>query len=443
MLKLTSLVILLSVCSAVSAQSLERRAFLGVQVASLSEEQNQLAGHGVSIVRVFDNSTASRFGLEPQQIIVSANGKELVQPGDLPIALRGLKSGAEVEFRLLIDGEPVNRRLVLQQFPAEQVAGATVRYGSIDAGNGLQRTILTLPDDFENPPVVYVLPGFGCASMDMALNPDESITTLLEVLSRNNYATFRVEKSGLGDSEGTPCRETGFISETAGYLQGLHELSSLPEIDSSRIYLLGISLGGVWAPMLASHSDIAGIISFSTIAKTWPEYMYDNWRRQWELAGKPFARIDADLKLAGTFWDKLLTEDLAPREIFQRYPRLESLSGPLAYDSDNAGILSRHYSFVKELANTNIASYWEQVDAPVLLLWGRGDYVATEEDQRLVLRMLRSRGIDSELEVVDSDHFWREARDFETAYASLRNGNRAPLQEDVFRMIIDWLDRFG
>ena len=46
------------------AQTLERRAFLGVQVSTLNEEQSQLTEQGLSIVRVFDNSTASRFGLE-------------------------------------------------------------------------------------------------------------------------------------------------------------------------------------------------------------------------------------------------------------------------------------------------------------------------------------------------------------------------------------------
>ena len=435
------LVVFLLICTSVYGQPLERRAFLGVQVAPLPAEQKQQTGYGVNIVRVFDNSTASRFSLKPQQIILRANGAQLNEPGDLPAALRGLKSGAQVEFQLLVDSEHVTRELVLQEFPAEQVAGATLRYGSIATSSGLQRSILTLPDGGENPPVVYILPGFGCASMDMALNPDESITTLLDVLTRNGYATYRVEKSGLGDSEGASCFETGFLSETAGYLQGLRELTSITDIDSSRIYLLGISLGGVWAPMLASEIEVAGIISFSTIAKTWPEYMYDNWRRQWELAGKPFAAIDADLKLAGTLWDKLLNEDLAPGEIFQRYPELESLRGPLAYNEDNENILSRHHSFVKELANTNIASYWEQVYVPTLLLWGQGDYVATEEDQRLILRLLESKGVDSELVVIESDHFWREAADFRTAYDNMRQGIIVPLQPTVYQVVTDWLER--
>ena len=414
-----------------------------MQVAPLTETQRQQTDHGVNIARVFDDSTASRYDLAPQQIILRANGAELNQPGDLPAALRGLKSGAQVEFQLLVDGERVVRQLELQEFPAEQVAGATLRYGSVSTVNGLQRTILTLPEGIENPPVVYILPGFGCATMDLALNPDDSITALLDVLTRNRYATFRVEKSGLGDSEGVPCSETGFVSESAGYAQGLQELMAIPEVDKQKVFLLGISLGGVWAPILASEENVAGIISFSTISKTWPEYMYDNWRRQWELAGKTFTAIDSDLKLASTFWDKLLTENLEPGEIFDRYPQLSSLRAPLAYDPENSNILNRHYTFVKELANTNIASYWEQVNVPALLLWGRGDYVATEEDQRLIDRLLQSRGVNSELVVIDSDHFWRQAADFRTAWDNARQGVTAPLQSDVFDTIVEWLNRLG
>jgi pimeloyl-ACP methyl ester carboxylesterase len=346
-----------------------------------------------------------------------------------------------VRFELLVDGETVTRDLELQAFPEEQVAGARVIYDSIETVNGRQRTLLTLPDEAEQPPVVYILQGFGCASIDLALSQDQSLITLVDTLNSEGYATYRVEKTGLGDSEGRSCLEIGFDDETAGFAQGLQVLQQTEAVDTSRVYLLGISLGGVWAPMLAADTEVAGIMSFSTIAKTWPEYMYDNWRRQWELAGRSYGDIDRDLKLANLFWQQLITEGRSPSEIFSAYPETASLQTALAHDTSNENILSRHYTFVREFASTNIMSYWEAVDVPTLLLWGRGDYVASESDQQIIFRALQRRDVDVELRYLDTDHYWRIAADFLSSYRGLRDGERAPLQETVYENVVAWLTR--
>lgn len=431
--------LLLLLTGFVLAQPLERRAFLGVQVSALTEEQQQLTEVGVNIVRVFENSTASFYGLSAGQIILSANGEAVSTASDLPNALREFKSGAEVEFQFLQNGEPVTRSLVLQQFPPEEIANGAVHYSSIDTVNGRQRTILTLPNNIENPPVVYVLQGFGCAQIDLALSSDESFKRLVEVLNDNGYASFRVEKTGLGDSEGRNCSDIGFSDETSGFRDGLRSLVANNAIDKDKIFLLGISLGGIWAPILANEFDVAGIVSFSTITKTWPEYMYDNWRRQWELAGKSFAESDKHLKLANLFWQQFITEKKPPAEIFRAYPETEVLAPMLGYQAENTQMFGRHARFVRELAETNIMAEWEQVDVPTLVLWGRGDYIATEEDQRLIARQLQRNDVEVEIKYLDTDHYWRQASNFETSYKNLRENTPAPLQETVYQTIVEWL----
>ncbi len=422
---------------------LARRAYLGVQVGALTEAQQRFTDYGLNIVNVFPDSTASVYNLQQGEVILQANGRRLNTPSDLPEELAGLRSGASVEFLLLREGIEQRITASLQGFPRESYEAAAVHYSSVLTGTGQQRTILTIPDDQSRPPVVYILQGFDCSSVDMALNPNNSMALLVDQLNSAGFATYRVEKSGRGDSVGVPCSEIGFNAETAGFAAGLEALSNSSMIDSDRIYLLGISLGGIWAPVLAEQSQLAGIISFGTIAKTWPEYMYDNWRRQWSLAGKSLASVDRDLKLANQFWYQLIHQALSPQQIFQDFEHIAPLAPALGYAEEGQLLFGRHFSFVRELAQTNVMEYWEAVNVPTLVLWGRGDYVASEEDQQLIVDVLDANEVDVELQYLNTDHYWREASDFETAYRGLRSGQRAPISDEVYAAIIEWLTATG
>lgn len=422
---------------------LARRAFLGVRVSALTETQLEHADSGLNIVSVFPNSTASEYGFEPGQIILEANGQPLVAANDLPNALAGLRSGANVEFVLLSDEVEQTVDAQLRAFPAEQYDQASVLYHALGTVNGTQRSILTRPDGNSAAPVVYILQGFDCSSIDMALNSDSSMGKLVEHLNSMGFATYRVEKTGRGDSIGSSCLDVGFEAESQGFIAGLQQLKQLQGIDADRIYLLGISLGGIWAPMLAQQEQIAGIISFGTIAKTWQEYMSDNWRRQWNLAGKSASATDRDLKLANLFWYQLVEEELPPTQIFQQFPQTASLATAVGYEPGGELLFGRHYSFTRELAATNIMSYWESVTSPTLVLWGRGDYVASESDQLLIYNTLRKNEVDVDIRYLEVDHYWREAADFETSYRGLRVGDRAEISESVYTTILEWLEQTG
>ncbi len=86
------------------------------------------------------------------------------------------------------------------------------------------------------------------------------------------FVTMRVEKSGVGDSEGPPCASIGFKEEFEGYKAAFQALRSHPAVEKDRIYLLGISLGGVFAPLLAAETRVAGIIVYGTLDSAPPPY---------------------------------------------------------------------------------------------------------------------------------------------------------------------------
>jgi dienelactone hydrolase len=154
------------------------------------------------------------------------------------------------------------------------------------------------------------------------------MTGLLHTIGSQGFVTMRVEKSGVGDSEGPSCDTIGYSEELSGYQAALKSLQSNPSVDSRRIYLLGISLGGVFAPILGAETKVAGISVYGTLAGPPPDYpgRSDRFFRE-------FAQVD----VAGA-WSKVATRvqvlhgeyDVDPqtnRDAHERIARIVSDSG--------------------------------------------------------------------------------------------------------------------
>jgi dienelactone hydrolase len=94
----------------------------------------------------------------------------------------------------------------------------------------------------------------------------------MHTIGSKGFVTMRVEKSGIGDSQGPPCDSIGYKEELAGYQAALSSLRTNPSVDPGRIYLLGISLGGVFAPLLAAETMVAGISVYGASPASPPVY---------------------------------------------------------------------------------------------------------------------------------------------------------------------------
>jgi dienelactone hydrolase len=118
-------------------------------------------------------------------------------------------------------------------------------------------------------PAVLFLQGGGCSSIDVpgaAGSPGP--LGLIHAIASRGFVTMRVDKPGAGDSEGLPCAETSFREELAGYQTALRALQTDPAVDKNRLFLIGLSLGGFFAPLLARDVPVAGISAYGTIAFT-------------------------------------------------------------------------------------------------------------------------------------------------------------------------------
>src|SRR5260370_25236523 len=136
--------------------------------------------------------------------------------------------------------------------PRESYPNVDVIYDFVTAPRGERlRTIITKPHDAkEKLPVIFVAGWLSCDSVEAPAETKDAAGIVFQGLAQMpGLGLFRVDKQGVGDSEGN-CAENDFESELAGYRAAFHALKNYDFIDSDRIYILGISNGGGFGPLV-------------------------------------------------------------------------------------------------------------------------------------------------------------------------------------------------
>jgi dienelactone hydrolase len=251
---------LLAAAQSDDGDTLPRRAWLGVALATHA--------NGAAVTSVAAGSTADGAGIRPGDVITMAGEIAVRVPQDVIVAMARQDGGDAVALVFMRDGVETRRQVVLRSYPREEMPNVSFDYGSVHLDDASRlRTILSVPAGRKGPlPAVMLLQGGGCGSVDMPFAPDVGQHGLLRAVAAQGYVTMRVEKSGIGDSKGPPCDAIGYEQELAGYRAALRAVRQHPAVDPARIYLLGISLGGVFAPVLARDYPVRGIVMYGTIA---------------------------------------------------------------------------------------------------------------------------------------------------------------------------------
>src|SRR6266404_9944948 len=176
--------------------------------------------------------------------------------------------------------------------PRESYPNVDVIYDSPTAPDGKRlRTIITKPRNAKGKlPVIFVAGWLSCDSVEAPAGTKDASGLVFQGLARlPQFSLVRVDKQGVGDSEGV-CAETDFDSELGGYRAAFRALKHYEFIDSNRVFILGISNGGGFAPLVpesqAEQQQVRGYISVGGWAKTWFEHMLEIERRRFTLMGK-------------------------------------------------------------------------------------------------------------------------------------------------------------
>ncbi|PWT91912.1 MAG: hypothetical protein C5B55_07315, partial [Blastocatellia bacterium] len=282
------------------AQELRRSGFIGVAAVALTDEARtglRPGETGIVVQSVVDGGSAKESGIQANDIITQVNDHKITDVNDFVQTVKTLKAGDSATIHLRRQGELISKQLIVKARPFESAPDVDTLYKAVTVDGTLRRVILTVPKTAGRHPAVLYITGIGCFSQESA-NLQSNDAKLLYGLSRAGFVTMRVEKSGMGDSEGPPCQSPAIdlSIERRGYVTGLKALKNYPFVDSENVFLIGISIGGVQAPLVAQEVSVKGIVVINTVIKPFLEYLIDTRRRQNLLARVPYDEMEQRLR---------------------------------------------------------------------------------------------------------------------------------------------------
>lgn len=312
----------------------------------------------------------------------------------------------------------------------ETSADHTVQYGSIEVAGELQRVIVTVPKSKGPHPALLFVGGLGCYSLDFSgAGPHiESYKKIIEFMSKNGFVTMRVEKTGMGDSQGKPCAEQNFDRELAGYLAGLKALKNYSFVNADRVSIFGHSIGGVIAPLLLEQASVHTVIVMGSLAERWYDYDRTNTIRQLYLAGYTAEQVAQELQIRDYVAKEFYIGKKTPDQIKQVYP------AGAAYLEFPA-----HYTYMQQLADLDLNVSWKKSSAKVFMLLGKADFIGSQwpELQSFSKDINQTRAVKVQIEEVPAlDHFFRNANSWAESFYNVSLTGQPLVFQDEFLNVL-------
>jgi pimeloyl-ACP methyl ester carboxylesterase len=270
--------------------------------------------------------------------------------------------------------------------PREHFEHANVIYDWVSNSHGEKlRTFITRPATRNGKiPAIFFVGWLSCDSMEY---PDASTHDgfgifLRRLIDESGYVTVRMDKPGVGDSQGE-CAKADFQSEMEGWQAAFLSMSKYDFIDLDRVFVVGLSNGGGFSPLVAGVHPVRGFISCGSWGRTWYEHMLELERRRLEAEGKSASEVNTAMKSFSEFYILYLSKGMTPAQILAQHPEWKTLW----YDAPD-GQYGRPASFYQQLQALNLGKLWQETQAPVLVIRGSKDDVMSRADGEAIANIV-------------------------------------------------------
>ncbi len=284
---------------------------------------------------------------------------------------------------------PLPRR---NQASAEPLAGVETAIGELrTARNYRLRTFITRPAGTRHRlPAVYFVQWLSCDTVEIGRTEDGWTQMVRALVHDSGLVVMRLDKAGVGDSEGGPCSGLDYETELAQHRQALRSLYQNAWVDPDRVYVFGASMGANFAPLVAAGNPLRGIAVWGGGASSWFERQLGFERRALERAGTSGAAIDERMRLLSRFYSAMLLDRLTPAQIAARNPELGA-AWALVSGSDGSTQFGRSIAFHQQAQARRWAAAWEALDVPVLALFGEYDWYESPQSVELIGAIVNRR----------------------------------------------------
>lgn len=224
--------------------------------------------------------------------------------------------------------------------------------------------LLSVPHKVQKPPVAILVHGSGPNDKDETVGNTKIFRDLAVGLASNGIAVLRYDKrtrNYAGKMQGNANKLT-VREETIDDVITAIRLAKLDStLDSTRIFLIGHSLGGMLLPRIAAQSsNVKGIIMLAANARPMEDLILEQTRY---LLAKDTASEESKNIL-----DSLTTN----------VERIKSLDASNL--NDTIGILGIPISYWLDLKNYDQVKTASKLKLPMLILHGSRDYQVTDKD---------------------------------------------------------------
>ncbi len=268
----------------------------------------------------------------------------------------------------------------------EHFQNAEVLYGWAQDSRGERlRTFITRPNNATGKvPAIFFVGWLSCDSMEYpdADTKDGFGILLRRLIEQSGYATVRMDKPGVGESEGN-CGKADFTDELSGYQSAFDEMLKYDFIDPEKIFVIGLSNGGATSALVPRQHPVRGYIAASSWGRTWYEHMLDLERRRLTEEGKAPAEVNTAVKAFVEFYTLYLMKGMTPGQVITEHPEWKGLW----YDSRD-GQYGRPAAFYQQLQSLNLGEIWQKVNEPVLVIRGTGDNIMSRADSEAIARIV-------------------------------------------------------
>lgn len=389
MKKILLLVLVIAASTNAFTQHLNRKGGLGIGLyVNTPDSVVQRLNYKTGCVThtIYPNTTAAAIGLQANDIIIKANDKPIIQSIEIFAFAKTLRANENVSITVLRNGKELVLKGKVVEKPKEKSETADVIYGEFAYNKGYVRTIYKTLKNKKPLGTIFFIQGLPCYSMDNFRATDITKQALDAMVDRG-FAVYRMEKADMGDNEGqNSCEEMGFTEELAMYVAGYKNLLTSKNVDTSKIFLFGHSLGGIVAPILAQEFQPKGVVVYGTGFKPWLEYLMDAFLIQSQYQGEDLGMLRDTLESIKPYvYDyfygkKTLEETVAdPKGLY-------AMQAIMSYNPQTKLAASgRSPQFMKEVNQYNMAKHWGNYNNYVLAIYGEADMAAIHPDDHIAL----------------------------------------------------------
>ncbi len=410
-----TLIVILSVTIA-CAQVPQRRAFMGMQGKETPD--------GIVIDSVFANSTFAAANVKKGDKLVLFNGQSTLKLADYNALASNIRTGESVTIAFLRQRKRYAVTVNAVMRPLEHSEIADITYDWVKFRNGYLRTITRTPKGKTNVPAILLIPGYGCGSIE---NYSSSYNgKLINEWLNNGFAVVTIEKSGMGDSYGcAPCTEVDLVTDIESFDAGYRYMEQLPNVDKSRLYIWGHSMGGTIAPEVAKLHTPKGVIVFACVFRPWSEFLLEMHRVQKPLLeGLNYQQTEVFTRTIQKIYYEFFILKKSPDELYQNPEYKSVVASELGYKENwNNNMWGRHWRFWQQLDSLNLAESWQKVNCPVLVLHGGADYEQCSWVEPLMIQKTvneKHPNTATWVTIPDLDHFMMRSKDWTEAAKNFR-----------------------